>query len=123
MIDYLASVYPQALALLVINLLLVGWCFVSIACRFAKMSKHSDARVAWQYVALAGGNAAAFAFQFAPELRDWSLTAALLGVVVYLMLSAHRWRHGMPPGLNGAAPTAPYKLEPGEMRRVAGGRK
>lgn len=90
MTEYLIALWPSVLKVLP-DLLLSAWISIAVFCRFNKMGPHTSNLVASQYGALFAGSVCATAFRFIPDLREYALTALLLGVVVFLMLSAKRW--------------------------------
>lgn len=122
--EYLILLLPSLLKVLP-DILLAFGIFVAIVCRFQKMGPHTSNVVALQYGVLLGGSVLACAFRFIPELRDWSLTAGLLGVALFLALSAKRWSGPRAPEgtdkpkKNGA----PRPVERDALRHVHGGTK
>lgn len=118
--DYLISQTPLLLRMIP-DVVLTGWIAVAVWCRFNKMDQSTRNSIAAQYGALFAGSVCAFFFRFIPDLREFSLTAALTGTVLFLLMSAHRWRgESAPPGTE----KRPLQEVPsGEFKHVVGGKK
>lgn len=84
---------------------------VSIICRLKMMSKKTRSSVRWQHIALLAGLVWSV---FVP--KQYAALPVLAGVVVFLLLSADRWRRGAPDGT-----TKPAPLDDSQLRHVAGG--
>jgi hypothetical protein len=117
MIEYLLSAAVTPLVQVLPEAIFTGWIFVSIVCRFGKMGRETSSSVAWQYAALFSGCLGAFLLQFVPQLSRWSLTTALIGVVVFLALSSKRWRRGAPDGTRKLR-----RLSEDQLHQVVGGK-
>lgn len=117
LVEYLIAQAPQLLRI-VPDLILTGWIAVAVWCRFNKMDHNTRNSVAAQYGALFVGSICAFFFQFIPDLRAYSLTCALAGVVLFLLMSAHRWRgDSAPPGTEKLREVPSHQL-----KHVVGGK-
>lgn len=118
LIEYLIAQSPHLLKM-VPDFILAGWVAVAVWCRFNKMDHNTKNSIAYQYGALFLGSISAFFFRFIPDLRDYSLTAALSGTVVFLILSAPRWKgKKAPPGTEKVTEFPSHQL-----KHVVGGKK
>lgn len=118
MTDYLISFWPSLLKVLP-DMILAGWISVAVFCRFNKMGPNTSNVVASQYGALFTGAVFSTAFRFIPDLSDYSLTAMLLGVVAFFMLSAKRWSgKRAPPGTEKLR-----QVDDAQLKHVVGGVK
>jgi hypothetical protein len=80
--------------LLVIQAVATIMAMFSIICRAAKMSRETPAPVRMQHLVMFAGLSFSLVL---PALAG--KTALVLAVLAWLSLSAHRWRHGVPEGL------------------------
>ena len=86
---------------------------VSIICRLKLMSSQTKALVRWQHAALLAGLLWSMVVP-----KQYAALPVLAGVVVFLLLSANRWRGGAPDGT-----TKPAELDGQALRHVSGGKK
>lgn len=120
MMDYLLMLWPQVL-LVVPDLVLVFSISIAILCRFNKMDKDTSNVIAWQYGALFAGSLCAFTFRFMPDMREFSPTAGLAGVAVFLILGTKRWSGPRAP--EGTRKRHLRELTHSEQRQAVGGTK
>lgn len=120
LVEYLISQTPLLIRLIP-DIILTGWIAVAVWCRFNKMDHNTRNSIAAQYGALFAGSVCAFFFRFIPDLREYSLTAALAGTVLFLLMSAHRWRgESAPPGTEKSTLR---EVASGDLKHVVGGKK